>query len=100
MRKGKNPSEVLAALKERVEHLNRSVLPKNVQIVPFYDRTWLIGTTLETVFTNLAEGALLVTVVLYVFLGNLRSAAIVEVIIPLPLRATLTGLKLPAFPAI
>src|SRR5215471_15975558 len=61
MRKGENPSEVLAALKERVDHLNRSVLPKNVQIVPFYDRTWLIGTTLETVFTNLAEGALLAT---------------------------------------
>jgi len=44
----------------------------------------LIGTTLETVFTNLAEGALLVTVVLYIFLGNLRSAAIVAVIGFLP----------------
>ena len=99
MRKGENPSEVLAALKERVEHLNRSVLPKNVQIVPFYDRTWLIGTTLETVFTNLAEGALLVTVVLYVFLGNLRSAAIVAVIIPLSLLATFIGLKIRGIPA-
>jgi heavy metal efflux system protein len=99
MRKGENPSEVLAALKERVDHLNRSVLPKNVQIVPFYDRTWLIGTTLETVFTNLAEGALLVTVVLYVFLGNLRSAAIVAVIIPLSLLATFLGLQLRGIPA-
>ena len=94
MRKGENPSEVLAALKERVAHLNESVLPKNVQIVPFYDRTWLIGTTLKTVFTNLIEGALLVTVVLYVFLGNLRSAGIVAVIIPLSLLATFIGLKL------
>jgi cobalt-zinc-cadmium resistance protein CzcA len=94
MRKGENPSEVLAALKERVAHLNRSVLPKNVQIVPFYDRTWLIDTTLKTVFTNLIEGALLVTIVLYIFLGNLRSAGIVAVIIPLSLLATFIGLKL------
>ena len=94
MRKGENPSEVLAALKERVAHLNRSVLPKNVQIVPFYDRTWLIDTTLRTVFTNLIEGALLVMVVLYIFLGNLRSAGIVAVIIPLSLLATFIGLKL------
>jgi heavy metal efflux system protein len=94
MRKGENPSEVLAAVKERVAHLNRSVLPKNVQIVPFYDRTWLIDTTLKTVFTNLIEGALLVTIVLYIFLGNLRSAGIVAVIIPLSLLATFIGLKL------
>ena len=65
-----------------------------MQIVPFYDRTWLIGTTLRTVFTNLVEGALLVTVVLYIFLGNLRSAGIVAVIIPLSLLATFIGLKL------
>jgi len=82
-----------------VNHLNRSVLPKDVQIVPFYDRTWLIGTTLETVFTNLAEGAFLVTVVLYIFLGNLRSAAIVAVIIPLSLLATFIGLKIRGIPA-
>ena len=94
MRKGENPSEVLAALKERVDHLNQAVLPKNVQIVPFYDRTWLIGTTLKTVFTNLIEGALLVTIVLYLFLGNLRSAGIVAVIIPLSLLSTFIGLKL------
>ncbi len=94
MRKGENPSEVLAALKERVAHLNQSILPKNVQIVPFYDRTWLIDTTLKTVFTNLVEGALLVTIVLYIFLGNLRSAGIVAAIIPLSLLATFIGLKL------
>src|SRR6201981_4267806 len=94
MRKGENPSEVLAALKERVDHLNRSVLPKNVQIVPLYCRTWLIDTTLKTVFTNLVEGALLVTIVLYIFLGNLRSAGIVAVIIPLSLLGTFIGLKL------
>jgi heavy metal efflux system protein len=94
MRKGENPSEVLAALKERVAHLNQSVLPRSVQIVPFYDRTWLIDTTLKTVFTNLVQGALLVMIVLYIFLGNLRSAGIVAVIIPLSLLATFIGLKL------
>ena len=73
MRKGENPSEVLAALKARVDTLNTSMLPAGVTIVPFYDRTWLIGTTLQTVFTNLLEGAALVTVVLFVFLGSLRA---------------------------
>ena len=53
--------------------LNESILPKGVRIVPFYDRTTLIDTTLHTVFKNLLEGALLVTLVLYLFLGNLRA---------------------------
>ena len=53
MRKGENPSVVLDAVKEKVDALNDSVLPNGVQIVPFYDRTWLIGKTLKTVFTNL-----------------------------------------------
>jgi heavy metal efflux system protein len=94
MRKGENPSEVLASVKERVELLNKSILPKGVQIVPYYDRTWLINTTLSTVFRNLLEGAILVSIVLYVFLGNLRAAAIVALIIPLALMATFIGLKL------
>src|SRR5207249_1378796 len=46
MRKGENPSQVLAALKDRVAQLNTRILPRGVQVVPFYDRTWLIGTTL------------------------------------------------------
>jgi len=49
MRKGENPSEVLKALKEKINVLNSSILPKGVKIVPFYDRTWLIDTTLRTV---------------------------------------------------
>jgi heavy metal efflux system protein len=99
MRKGENPSEVLTAVKDRIEALNQSVLPKGVRIVPYYDRTWLIHTTLKTVFKNLLEGALLVTVVLYLFLGHLRSAAIVAVIIPLSLLGTFIGLKLRGIPA-
>jgi len=99
MRKGENPSEVLAAVKARVETLNASILPRGVRIVPFYDRAWLIGTTLGTVFTNLVEGAALVTIVLYIFLGNLRASAIVAVMIPLSLLATFIGLTIRGIPA-
>src|SRR5712691_7224329 len=99
MRKGENPSEVLTALKERVDILNTSILPKDVQIIPFYDRTWLISTTLTTVFKNLLEGALLVTVVLYLFLGHWRAAGIVAVMIPLSLLATFIGLRIRGIPA-
>ncbi len=99
MRKGENPSIVLDAVKEKIATLNRSVLPKGVQIVPYYDRTWLIGTTLKTVFKNLAEGAMLVTFVLLLFLGNLRAAFIVALMIPLSLLATFIGLTWRGIPA-
>src|SRR2546429_6465661 len=99
MRKGENPSEVLAAMKERIASLTASVLPKNVQIQSYYDRTWLIDTTLHTVFKNLLEGAILVSVILYLFLGNLRSAAIVAIVIPLSLLATFIGLTIRGIPA-
>ncbi len=99
MRKGENPSQVLKAVKEKVEVLNASVLPKGVQIVPFYDRTWLIDRTLKTVFTNLVEGASLVTLVLLLFLGNLRAAFIVALVIPLSLLATFLGLTWVGIPA-
>ena len=99
MRQGENPSRVLEALKQKIEHLNRHVLPRGVRIVPFYDRTWLIEKTLHTVFTNLAEGATLVTLVLLLFLGNLRAAAIVALVIPLSLLATFLGLSWVGIPA-
>ena len=67
--------------------------------MPFYDRTWLIDKTLQTVFTNLVEGALLVTVVLFLFLGNLRAAFIVALVIPLSLLATFLGLTFVGIPA-
>jgi cobalt-zinc-cadmium resistance protein CzcA len=99
MRRGENPSVVLDAVKERVERLNKGGLPKGVQIVPFYDRTWLLDKTLKTVFTNLVEGAALVTLVLLLFLGNLRAAAIVAFIIPLSLLGTFLGLTWLGIPA-
>jgi cobalt-zinc-cadmium resistance protein CzcA len=99
MRKGENPSEVLKAVKTRVKELNDSILPKGVSIVPYYDRTFLIETTLHTVFKNLVEGAVLVMIVLYLFLGNLRAAAIVAAIIPLALLSTFMGLRFRGLPA-
>ncbi|HEX9397774.1 MAG TPA: CusA/CzcA family heavy metal efflux RND transporter, partial [Burkholderiales bacterium] len=99
MRRGENPSEVLKLVRAKVDLLNDSGLPGGVKIVPIYDRTWLIGKTLTTVFTNLTEGALLVSLVLWLFLGNVRAAAIVAVTIPLALLATFLGLTWVGIPA-
>ena len=99
MRKGENPSVVLKGVKATIERLNDRGLPRGVQIVPYYDRTWLMGKTLSTVFRNLVEGALLVSLVLYLFLSNFRASLAVVVIIPLSLLATFLGLKIMGVPA-
>ncbi len=99
MRKGENPSEVLDRVKARIDELNAKGLPAGVQIIPYYDRSWLIGKTLRTVFSNLTEGALLVTLVLFLFLQNLRAALIVAAVIPLSLMATFLGLTFVGIPA-
>jgi cobalt-zinc-cadmium resistance protein CzcA len=99
MRKGENPSVVLKGVKEKLLELNERRLPKGVQVVPFYDRTWLMNKTLTTVFKNLIEGALLVSLVLYVFLSNLRASLAVVVLIPLALLSTFMGLKIMGVPA-
>ena len=99
MRKGENASEVLKGVKAKIEALNAHGLPHGVQIVPFYDRTWLMGKTLSTVFKNLVEGELLVSLVLYIFLSNLRASLAVVVVIPLALLATFLGLKIMGVPA-
>lgn len=99
MRRGENPSVVLKAVRAKVDALNHGGLPAGVKVVPIYDRTWLIGKTLSTVFGNLLEGALLVSAVLWLFLGNLRAAAIVALTIPLALLATFLGLTWIGIPA-
>src|SRR5437899_12515527 len=85
MRRGQNPSVVLAALRERVKEVNERALPPGIAISPFYDRTDLVDTTLRTVFRNLAEGAVLVIAVLFVFMLSLRASLIVAAVIPLSL---------------
>jgi len=99
MRKGENPSDVLEGIKDKVDQLNNGILPPGVQVVPFYDRSWLIGKTLRTVFGNLVEGAMLVSLVLFVFLGNLRAALIVALVMPLSLLGTFLGLTFIGIPA-
>ena len=99
MRKGENPSDVLGKVKNRIDELNNRILPRGVKLVPYYDRSWLIGTTLNTVFHNLAEGAMLVALVLLLFLGNIRAALIVAILIPLSLLATFLGLSWKGIPA-
>ena len=85
MRKGQNPSKVLEGLRDRVAEIQKHSLPEGVTLHPFYDRTDLVDTTLDTVFHNLAEGALLVMVVLFVFLLSIRASLVVTLVIPLSL---------------
>ena len=86
MRRGENPSAVLEARPEqRSRTSTRRLAGDGVKLDPFYDRTELVDTTLRTVGHNLLEGALLVTLVLFVFLLDLRAALVVGTLIPLSL---------------
>ncbi len=94
MRRGENPSQVLPLLKARIDELNQRILPKGVAINAFYDRTTLVDSTLKTVFHNLAEGALLVTLVLFAFTLSVRASLIVAAVIPLSLAASFAYLRM------
>ncbi|MBV4357233.1 efflux RND transporter permease subunit [Pinibacter aurantiacus] len=85
MRKGENPSEVLDRVHEKITELNKTILPKDVKIVPFYDRTTLMDFAQETVIHNLIEGIVLVTVIVFLFMADWRTTVIVSIIIPLSL---------------
>jgi len=88
---GSNSREVAQAAAARLEEANRS-LPAGVSANPVYDRTALVDRTIRTVAKNLAEGALLVIVVLFLLLGNLRAALITAAVIPLAMLFTVTGM--------
>jgi cobalt-zinc-cadmium resistance protein CzcA len=94
MRRGENPSTVLAALHAKVDQLNAGILPAGVHIDVFYDRARLVGRTLTTVTHNLIVGALLVVLVVGVFLMSLRAAFVVALVIPLSLLGAFLYLKL------
>jgi len=85
MRKGAEAEAVLRDIDAKVKFLNERVLPKGVKIVPHIDRDDLVHLTTHTVLHNLTEGILLVVLVLFFFLGNLRSALIVAITIPFSL---------------
>jgi cobalt-zinc-cadmium resistance protein CzcA len=85
MRKGGNALEVLTGVRAKTTELNSAILPRGVQVDPFYDRATLVNRTVRTVEENLAMGAALVLVILMLFLGDLRSALVVGAVIPLSL---------------
>lgn len=85
MRKGENPTEVVQAVKKKIDKLNSSVLPQDTRIVPYYDREDLIHYATHTVLHNLVEGILLVTLLVSLFMFNWRTTLIVSIIIPLAL---------------
>lgn len=85
MRKGENPAEVIAALKSRLDEIQRTALPEDVEIVPFYDREDLVDMAVNTVTHNLLEGIILVTCIVFLFMADWRTTVIVGVVIPLAL---------------
>jgi cobalt-zinc-cadmium resistance protein CzcA len=99
MRRGENPSELLARVRDGVKQVNLRLLPDGAKIDPFYDRTDLVDTTLKTVGRNLLEGAILVTLVLFAFLLDIKAALIVGTLIPLSLAVSFAYLKMRGFSA-
>ncbi len=99
LRKGANADETLAAIHEKVKQLNEQILPPGVKIVPFLDRSELVHLTTHTVLDNLTMGVLLVSVILFFFLGNSRGAFIVALTIPFSLLFASICLDLNKIPA-
>lgn len=85
MLKNENPSRVMQGVHAAVQDLNDHILPKDVRIVPYIDRSKLVEATVHTVGKTLVEGMVLVSLVLFLFLGSPRAAAIVAITIPLSL---------------
>ena len=88
---GENSRSVAKAVAEKLEAVQPS-LPAGVKVEAVYDRTTLVDKAIATVEKNLLEGALLVIVVLFLLLGNLRAALITAAVIPLSMLATITGM--------
>jgi heavy metal efflux system protein len=99
LRKGANADEALAGIHAKVKELNERILPPGVKVVPFIDRSDLLHFTTHTVLHNLTEGIILVVIVLFLFLGNVRGALIVALTIPFSLLFAATCLKLKGIPA-
>ena len=88
---GENSRTVSVAVDEKVNTI-RPTLPAGVTMTPVYNRTTLVDATIKTVEKNLAEGALLVIVVLFILLGNFRAALLTAAVIPLAMLMTITGM--------
>ena len=99
MRKGAEEQPTLDAIHQKVDQLNNGILPPGVKVVPMLDRSDLLHFTTHTVMHNLAEGMILVTIVLLLFLGNARAAFIVALTIPFSLLFASIWLDLSKIPA-
>ena len=91
MMMGENSKTIAKAIDEKVQEIQKS-LPQGVVIETVYDRSSLVDKAIKTVAKNLIEGAILVIVILFIFLGNFRAALITACIIPLAMLFTLTGM--------
>jgi heavy metal efflux system protein len=99
MRKGADAGPTLDAIHRKVDQLNSGILPPGVKVVPMLDRSDLLHYTLHTVEHNLTEGMILVTIILFLFLGNVRAALIVALTIPFSLLFASIWLDLSKIPA-
>ncbi len=99
MRKGAEEEPTLAAIHRKVDELNNGILPPGVTVVPMLDRSDLLHFTLHTVMHNLIEGMILVSIILFLFLLNVRAALIVALTIPFSLLFASIWLDLSHIPA-
>ena len=99
LRKGANSDQALAGIHAKVQELNDHILPRGVKVLPFIDRSDLVHFTTHTVLHNLTEGIILVAIILFLFLGNVRGAIIVALTIPFALLFAATCLNLKGIPA-
>jgi cobalt-zinc-cadmium resistance protein CzcA len=99
LRKGANSDDTLVGIHDKVRELNERILPPGVKIVPFLDRSKLVQFTTHTVLHNLTEGIILVSIILFLFLGNLRGSLIVALTIPFALLFASICLSLNKIPA-
>ena len=99
MRKGAEEEPTLQAIHQKVYDLNHGILPPGVQVIPMLDRSDLLHFTLHTVMHNLTEGMILVSIILFLFLLNVRAALIVALTIPFSLLFASIWLDLSHIPA-
>jgi cobalt-zinc-cadmium resistance protein CzcA len=99
LQKGDDSDPVLDGIHKEVDTLNKSILPKGVKIVSFLDRSDLVKFTVKTVEDNLTAGMILVSIILFLFLGNVRGAIIVALTIPFALMFASICLDISHIPA-
>ncbi|MDR0332197.1 MAG: CusA/CzcA family heavy metal efflux RND transporter [Dysgonamonadaceae bacterium] len=99
MLRGQNPSEVIKGIRAKIDDLNDHILPSDVRIEPFIDRTTLVDATVNTVTKNLLIGIVLVTCVVFMFLFNWRTTLITAIVIPLSFLFAIIMLRIQGLPA-